>query len=464
MSVAGRARTLLVAAAALVGGILLTLMLLFGLPQTLRGTSISDDAGARRGPDFLTHYTAGRMLLVGDAAHLYDAPLQSAAQEAALGAPLDRPSPFLLPPAAALLFAPFALLPLAPAATLWAALTVVLMLTSLRLVWPLSPLCGQLPGALAALALLGTYPVGMNLVGGNNAALWLTVYALGARLYLTGRIVAAGAVLGLGALKPQLFLAVPILLLAQRRWRALTAFAAVAAALAALSLALVGRDGARDYVAYLTSDAYRAEVAVAEAWRMLSLPALARALAPHAPDLIPVAIALAGMLLLGWAVRTRAAAPPRPPGSSGSSGSSPRPEPSLDPAQAAAYAAMVLVGVAIDPHVFLYDALVLAVPILLLAGGPGWGAPAWALAALWALTWAMPFRDAPAPGSPAAIPWVALPLLALAAAALHDARTRPPTPESSGSSASFANHAKIRGAKSPSPCAQGRGPSGWRLG
>jgi hypothetical protein len=387
----------LLLAAAVAGGVLLVLMLGFGLPRTLRGTGITDDAGNRRGPDFLTHFTAGRMVLAGDAAHLYDAPLQAAAQETALGAPLDRPSPFLLPPAAALLFVPFAVLPYPIAATLGAAVSVALILVALRLLWPLSPLRGTLPSAYAMLALVGTYPVGMNLLTGNNAALWLTVYTLGARYLLRGQDVAAGLVFGLGALKPQLFLAVPILLIAQRRWRALGISAAVGALLAAISLALVGLDGARDYVAALTAPGYRVEVAIANAWRMLSLPALVRSVFPDAPDLIVVVIVAGGLALLGWAVRS---APP-----------------------ATAYAATVLVGVAIDPHCFLYDGLVLAVPLLLRAGGTGWGTPGWALAALWLLTWAVLFRSPPAPGSLAAVPWAVLPLLALTATALGDART-----------------------------------------
>src|SRR5215211_4768598 len=90
--------TLLYAAGAAVGGVLLALMLGFGLPTAIHGTGITDHDGNRRGPDFLTHYTAGHMVLTGDARHLYDPSVQAAAQEAALGAPLDRPSPFLLPP------------------------------------------------------------------------------------------------------------------------------------------------------------------------------------------------------------------------------------------------------------------------------------------------------------------------------------------------------------------------------
>jgi alpha-1,2-mannosyltransferase len=401
-------RGLLYRAGAVAGVVLLALTLWFGLPTTIRGTGITDRDGNRRGTDFLTHYTAGRMVLAGDARHLYNLPVQAAAQEAAINAPLDRPSPFLLPPAAALLFAPLALLPYSVAAALWAVVAVALIAISLRLVWPISPLRGRVPAGLAALALVGTYPVGMNLVGGNNAALWLTIYALGARYLLTGRAVAAGLVLGFGALKPQLFLAVPVLLLVQRRWQALGAFAVVAGLLAAVSLALIGPDGAREYVAVLTSDSYRSEVAIPDAWRMLSLPAFVRGVVPGVNDLVTVAIVIGGLVLLGWAVR-RAPLP-------------------------VAFAATVLVSVAIDPHCFLYDGIVLAVPILLHAGGLGWGAPLWALAALWLLTWAVPFRTPPEPGSVGAVPWTVLPLLALTVAALRDAKTEGECPPHGDSS------------------------------
>jgi hypothetical protein len=185
-------------------------------------------------------------------------------------------------------------------------------------------------------------------------------------------------------------------LLIQRRWRTLGAFAAVAGLLGAISLALIGAAGAREYVEVLTSYTYRSEVAIPDAWRMLSLPAFARGVVPGVNDLVTVTIVIGGLVLLGWAVH-RAPLP-------------------------VAYAAAVLVSVAIDPHCFLYDGMVLAVPILLRAGGLGWGAPSWALAALWGLTWAVPFRTPPESGSFGAVPWAVLPLLALMVAALRDAK------------------------------------------
>jgi hypothetical protein len=380
---------------ALAGTLLLGVSLWFGLRQTLGGTGVVEVDGKTRGMDFLTHYTAGRMVLDGDAGRLYDPTFQPARQAAAIGAPLEDTSPFLLPPAAALLFAPFALVAYPMAAIAWAAASALVTVGALAALWRVSVLRGRYPAVLVLPALLGTYPVVMNLVGANNAAIWLAIYAAATRTYLGGSPVLAGAIFGFGALKPQLFLAAPVVLLARRQWRALLAFAAVAGMLAALSLALVGLDGAAAYVAVLTSDDYRANVAVADAWRMLSLPAFLRALVPGIPDAIVALVVAGGLAALALAVRR--AAP------------------------AGALVAGVLVTVAVDPHCYLYDGLVLAAPIML-GAGLGWrGLPAVCLAAIWVLTWTPPFRAPPDPGGLDAVPWVVLPLLALTAVALRRA-------------------------------------------
>jgi alpha-1,2-mannosyltransferase len=67
-----------------------------------------------------------------------------------------------------------------------------------------------------------------------------------------GMPAAAGILLGLAtALKPQLVLAVPLVLLAAGRWRIFSAWAVTAALLAALSIAVLGSGGLSDYRALL---------------------------------------------------------------------------------------------------------------------------------------------------------------------------------------------------------------------
>ena len=422
----GRAAWALAVVPIALGLVLLAVLWVPRVQAALAGHSTFGPDATAVAPDFLTHYVVGRMALAGDLPRLYDLDAQQAARDAALpGAEVSR---YLLPPATVVPFVPFALLPFPAAALAWTAVSFGLLAWAFRLTWRRSPLRGRQPTALVALALVGSYPFAMNLALGNNAALWVAVYALGARFYLSGRDIAAGLVLGFGALKPQLFLAVPVLLLAQRRWRALGTSAAVAVALGLSSLAVVGLEGARAYVDVLTSDFYRTEVALRNAWRMLSLPAFVRGVTGQDPSWVTAGIVAAGLGLLAWAVR--------------------RASPS------AGFAAAVTISVAIAPHLFPYDGLVLAVPILLRGGLPGSGISAWALAAFWALTWWMGFSSFPQAGTFGGVPWAAIPVAVLAAGTLWGAQGE-------------RNEATGRQGRNPSPapvpenppCSQSAGPT-----
>ena len=89
-------------------------------------------------------------------------------------------------------------------------------------------------------SLLGNGLVGVNFWLGQDDAFLLLVLLWGLALLRGQRDWAAGAAFGVVALKPQLMFLVFAVLLFQRRWRAATAMGCVGAALAALSVALVG--------------------------------------------------------------------------------------------------------------------------------------------------------------------------------------------------------------------------------
>ncbi len=105
-------------------------------------------------------------------------------------------------------------------------------------------------GSLRWLWLLGAvawYPVlySLSLAQPDLVAVLAVVAAW--RLAEARRPFLAGIVLAASALKPQLLLAVPLVLLAAGRWRIAVAWAAAVAALAAISLALIGGAGLADY-------------------------------------------------------------------------------------------------------------------------------------------------------------------------------------------------------------------------
>jgi hypothetical protein len=97
------------------------------------------------------------------------------------------------------------------------------------------------------LAAIAWYPLlyGLNLV---QADLVVVVFvAAGWRLAESNRPYLAGAVLGLTVIKPQLVLAVPLVLLLAGRWRVVLAWGVVGSVLAILSLVALGTDGLNDY-------------------------------------------------------------------------------------------------------------------------------------------------------------------------------------------------------------------------
>mgnify|MGYP002682939883 CR=1 FL=1 len=81
-------------------------------------------------PDFLAHWTAGRLLLDGNLDHLYDADFQANLQHAIIG-PGDDVSWFVGPPFTAILYVPFAALPFAVAGVLWTLVSIAAIAASL---------------------------------------------------------------------------------------------------------------------------------------------------------------------------------------------------------------------------------------------------------------------------------------------------------------------------------------------
>jgi hypothetical protein len=178
------------------------------------------------GLDFDPYWSAARMAVHGQARAAYD----NAAIEAFERAHTDLGGPgylaFYYPPPFLLLCLPLALLPYTLA-------LLVFELIQAALLWPLAK---RILGAgwdwLPVLAWPGFL---MNIFSGQNGGLTASCFA-GALVLLETSPIAAGACLGALVCKPQLALAVPVALIAARRWRTVCATAGTAAALIAASL------------------------------------------------------------------------------------------------------------------------------------------------------------------------------------------------------------------------------------
>jgi Glycosyltransferase family 87 len=372
------------------GVIALVLNVVLGhYPQTWVGTAIA--------PDYLAHWTGGRLLLEGRTGVLYDRDAQHGLQRALTGGQ-SGVAWFVGPPLSALAYAPLALLPYVASAAVWTVVSVVLLVASMLLLRPMLARLGGRDYPLVVLAVAATQPV-LDLVGiGQDSALSLLLWVSGIRLLRAGRDGWAGAVLALGLVKPQLFALVPLVLLAQRRWRALAAWSAAASALLVASSLLVGPSVLPDWLGTLGSAQYQDLVQSTQAWMMQGVPSLLLAVTPLSVSGVAQVVGYlvaAGLVLavLGAAWRSPRAVVP-------------------------IWALTCLTAVVSSPHVLGYDLVVALPALLILLDRHDRTLVRLSLVALVVLSWTGWPRHAiaggwPWPASALAASWCTVPLVVL---------------------------------------------------
>jgi hypothetical protein len=138
----------------------------------------------------------------------------------------------------------------ATAVYIWLALSVLALIAAW---WIAAPGAGP-ARSLWLLAGIAWYPLlyGLNLVQADLVV--VLIVAAGWKLAESNRPYLAGAVVGLTVIKPQLVLAVPLVLLLGGRWRMVLAWGAVASLLAILSLIALGTGGLNDYRAIVAHE------------------------------------------------------------------------------------------------------------------------------------------------------------------------------------------------------------------
>jgi hypothetical protein len=148
------------------------------------------------------------------------------------------------PPLIAWLVIPLAILPFPVAFGIW------ITASSVALGWA-AWLCGAgWRGVLSSFALL---PVFVALGSGQVAPLLLLVVVWSVRLADGGRWVAAGALLAMLSIKPQMGILLPIVLVVSGRWRIVVSAAGAGAVIAALTLASLGLSGMHSWLVALSS-------------------------------------------------------------------------------------------------------------------------------------------------------------------------------------------------------------------
>ena len=282
-------------------------------------------------PDFLALWSAGRAAL-GD---VYKTATLAAIQAPWTHVPLPRPFPY--PPTLLPFIRPFGMLPFPVALAAWTALGFGALLLSVRgrLRRP------ELIVVFMTMSVLYAAATGQTSLLLGAAIIW-AVFELPSRPY------AAGAALGLvAAIKPQLIMLAPLVLLTNRR--GLTGFLVASISLVTLSVCLYGVEAWRAWIVSL--EGFRAIVASTPLIARCNLsPAAALAAAGIAPILpAQVAFGLVGvaLALLSW----RRGAPPE-----------------------LRIVGLVLGSFLCSPYVMPYDAAIVAPAAVMMLRGSFWPA------------------------------------------------------------------------------------------
>lgn len=203
-----------------------------GFALEMMGRSLS------QGGDFGVYYVAGLMLRRGE--DIYDWNLMHNVAQQELGADIGRSLGFWYPPPLAIAMAPMSLLPYRLAYRLWVLGEQVCLFTSLVLLARTSKALGKWGLPLLVAVAANMWPVYLAIMIGQVNMLILLVLCLALYLARENRFMAAGVVLGLGAmikLSPALLV---VFFLLQRRWRVATGAFLSVAALTVASVLIAG--------------------------------------------------------------------------------------------------------------------------------------------------------------------------------------------------------------------------------
>jgi len=213
-----------------------------------------DRAGNIKFQDFLPLYVSAQLVRQGRANDLYDPQLTAATIQSILQSTQSQPNkvqptqvhpnqaqptnvrlPNLYGPQVALFFLPLARFPFPVAARLWVAISLLLFFACVYSIWKSCPTLRSHP-KMVVLCTLAFPPLFHFVVRAQLSALVLACFTVAFLAFRANRPWLAGAALGLLVFKPQFLLAIPLVLLLSRAWKPLvgllvTALAELAAAL-----------------------------------------------------------------------------------------------------------------------------------------------------------------------------------------------------------------------------------------
>jgi hypothetical protein len=230
------------------------------LTYTLQTVLVLSDPVKSTASDYISFYTAGVITRTHGIAHIYDVTLQRQVQQTLFDFQLGEKQvllynhlPYIVPLLPSFLAAPLGWAGYNSSFVLWMFFLTAVMLASIAILTGLIPALGSGDRRAIAAGALVFMPVYACIVNGQDSAFML----LGAALFTWGmlsesprsrrRKILAGLALSLLTLRPHLavFILIPLFFWSRK---ALSGYLAGSAALAVISLAMVGWQGALDYI------------------------------------------------------------------------------------------------------------------------------------------------------------------------------------------------------------------------
>jgi alpha-1,2-mannosyltransferase len=199
------------------------------------------------GTDFAAFYSAGKIILSGNHASIYDFELARQVQQALYAVPSDNFNPFLNPPFYAWLFVPFALISYPWSPLLWMVLSLIFLWLALRMLNIENP-------SRVFLLSLTWLPAFYVISFGQNTFVTIFIFSLVYYLWRKDHLILAGLTSGLLLFKPQLLLGLGLLWILEWRktWRCLSGLGISSMGIVGLSLVLMP-EATMYYITYIQS-------------------------------------------------------------------------------------------------------------------------------------------------------------------------------------------------------------------
>ena len=307
-----------------------------------------DRAGNIKFQDSLPFYISARLISEHRTAELYNLRTIQREVQDILQQPTRVRLTYLYPPHTALFFVPLTKLSFPVAARIWAALSLLIYLACVLVVWKKCPSLRP-TAAIVTVAALAFPPLFHTFIRGQFSPVILACLTVAFLALRADRPLLAGVALGFLAVKPSFLVAIPLILLLAAAWRILGGVFLSVIAQFAFTRLCFGADVVNDYLNALLHPSQWLGVAelnlaaiqmhsLRSFW-MLLIPSSSLALALYLLSSVVVIV----LTVMIW--------------------KSSRP-------LAIRFSALLLAAALVNPHLFIYDLLVLAPIFLLLADWP----------------------------------------------------------------------------------------------